>query len=112
MDLVLGVLSRTGAGFVSPVRRCWASVEVSHWPCLVMPMGTTLYFVRSMALRMEAAERRETSCSPERPPKRMPMRNFFFAGFFVVCFLVFFVMDTYKFLLLSRLDAEESWQGY
>src|SRR5258708_6197043 len=83
---------RTGAGFVSPVRRCSALVEVSHWPCLVMPMGITSYFVRSMALRMEAAERRETSCSPERPPKRMPTRSFFFGGFFV--------MDNYKFLLL------------
>src|SRR5260370_32656067 len=51
---------------------------------MVMPMGITSYFVRSMALRMEAAERRETSCSPERPPKRMPTRNFFFAGFFVM----------------------------
>jgi hypothetical protein len=37
-----------------------------------------------MALRMEAAERRETSCSPERPPKRMPTRSFFFWGFFVM----------------------------
>src|SRR5271163_497012 len=108
MDLVwflaLGVLSRTGAGFVSPVRRCVASVEVIHWPCLVMPMGTTSYLVLSMALRMEAAERRETSCSPERPPKRMPTRSFFFAGFFV--------MDSYKFLLLCGLDAEKSWEGY
>jgi hypothetical protein len=43
-----------------------------------------------MALRMELAERRETSCSPERPPKRMPTRSFFFAGFFF--------MDSYKFL--------------
>src|SRR5580698_5068046 len=53
-----------------------------------MPMGTTSYFLRSMDLRMEAAERRETSCSPERPPKRMPMRVFFF-------------MSGYKFLLIS-----------
>src|SRR6266853_4421922 len=110
MDFVFGDLSRTGAGFVLPVRRCWASVEVSHWPCLVMPMGITSYFVRSMALRMEAAERRETSCSPERPPKRMPTRNFFFSGFFVVCFFVvcLFVMDSYKFLLLCGLGAEKS----
>ena len=36
-------MCRTGAGFVPPVRRCWASVEVSHWPCLVMPMGMTSY---------------------------------------------------------------------
>src|ERR1700733_3524239 len=101
MDLVFSVLGRIGAGFVSPVRSCWASVEVSHWPCLVIPMGITSYFVWSMALRMEAAERRETSCSPERPPKRMPMRSFLGAGF-VVCFLVCFfcfVMDRYKSLL-------------
>src|SRR5271170_7603198 len=104
MDLVLDVLSRTGAGFVLPVRRCWASLEVIHWPCLVMPMGITSYLVRSMALRMEAAERRETSCSPERPPKRMPTRNFFVAGFFV--------MDSYKFLLLCGLDAKKNREGY
>src|ERR1700679_35853 len=90
MDLVLGVLSRIGAGFASPARRRSASAEVIHWPCLVMPMGTTSYLVLSMAVRMEAAERRETSCSPERPPKRMPTRNFLVAGFFV--------MDSYKFL--------------
>src|SRR5437764_4145784 len=95
---------RTGAAFVSPARSRWASVGVSHWPCLVVPMGSTSYFVRSMALRMEAAERRETSCSAERPPKRMPTRNLFFWGFFV--------MDNYKFLLLCGLDAEKSWEGY
>src|SRR5438270_13835291 len=104
MDLVFSVLGRIGAGFVSPVRRCSASVEVSHWPCLVMPMGITSYFVRSMALRMEAEERRDTSCSTERPPKRMPTRNLFF--------WCFFVMDNYKFLLLFGLDAEKSWEGY
>ena len=47
-----------GAGFASPDRRCWASVDVSHWPCLVMAMGTTSYFFLSMALRMLAAERK------------------------------------------------------
>src|SRR5258707_12667139 len=103
MDLGFSVLGRTGAGFVSPVRRCSASSEVSHWPCLVMPMGITSYFVRSMALRMEAAERRETSCSPERPPKRMPTRNFFSAGFFV--------MDSYKFLLLCVWTREKDGRG-
>ena len=84
MALALSDLSRAGAGFVSPARRRSASVEVIHWPCLVMPMGITSYFVRSMALRMELAERRETSCSPERPPKRMPTRNFFLVCFFVM----------------------------
>src|SRR5258705_12268041 len=100
MDLGFSVLGRTGAGFVSPVRRCSASVDVSHWPCLVMPMGITSYFVRSMALRMEAAERRETSCSPERPPKRMRTRSLLFWDFFV--------MDSYKFLLFCGLEAEKS----
>src|ERR1700726_3785532 len=108
MDLGFDDLGRIGAAFVSPWRRCWASAGASHWPCLVMPIGITSYFVRSMALRMEAAERRETSCSPERPPKRMPTRNFLFAGFFVC----FFVMDSYKFLLLCGLGAEKSWEGY
>src|SRR5271154_6921299 len=110
MDFVLGALSRTGAGFVSPARRRWASLAVIHWPCLVMPMGTTSYFVLSMALRIEAAERRETSCSPERPPKRMPTRNLFFECFLV--FLVFWVMGSYKFLLVFAVWTEEKiWGG-
>src|SRR5579862_3406649 len=99
MDFDFDVLSRTGAGFVSPARRSSASVEVSHWPCLVMAMGMTSYLARSMALRMEFAERRETSCSPERPPKRIPTRNFFFSGFFV--------MDRYKFLAVSGCGVEQ-----
>src|SRR5271168_2148236 len=84
-DLVVVRFFWIGAGFVLPASRCWASAEVSHWPCLVIPMGITSYFVWSMDLRMEAAERRETSCSPERPPKRMPTRSFFFGRFFVMC---------------------------
>ena len=42
-----------------------------------MPMGRTSYLPCRWPRRMEAAERRETSCSPERPPKSMPMRGFF-----------------------------------
>ena len=102
-DFVFGDLSRTGAGFVSPARRRWASVEVSHWPCLLMPMGTTSYFLRSIALRMESAESRETSCSPERPPKRMPTRSLFFVGFFF--------MDSYKFLLVCCGAREKVGRG-
>src|ERR1700757_3462788 len=41
-----------------------------------MPIGTTSNFLRSIALRTEAAESSETSCSPLRPPKRMPTRSF------------------------------------
>src|ERR1700737_1754801 len=74
-----------------------------------MPMGTTSYLRLSMALRMEAAERSETSCSPERPPKRMPMRSFFFMTFPVSDSGLWFVGGEgeknhggYRFLLLGR----------
>src|SRR5262249_17634270 len=40
-------------------------------------IGTTSYLAASSAWRMEAAELSETSCSPERPPKRMPTLSFF-----------------------------------
>jgi hypothetical protein len=56
--------------------------------------GDYFVFCAVDGLRIEAAERRETSCSPERPPKRMPTRNFFFAGFFS------FDMGRYKFVLV------------
>jgi hypothetical protein len=37
----------------------------------------TSYLFLSMALKTEAAESKEISCSPLRPPKRMPTRSFF-----------------------------------
>src|SRR5690348_1909361 len=64
-------------GADSPLSKRSASDAVTQRPSLVMPMGTTSYLRRSMALRTEAAESSETSCSPLRPPKRMPMRSFF-----------------------------------
>jgi hypothetical protein len=42
-----------------------------------MAIGTTSYFWRSIASITEAAERIDTSCSPDRPPKITPMRSFF-----------------------------------
>src|SRR6185437_9025921 len=45
-----------------------------------MPMGTTSYLFRSMAFRTEAADSNDTSCSPLRPPKRIPTRNFLFTN--------------------------------
>src|SRR5215469_8535109 len=42
-----------------------------------MPMGTTSYLFLSMAWKTDAAESSEISCSPLRPPKRIPTRNFF-----------------------------------
>ena len=68
-----------------PVRRTSGSnfcalVPMSQWPSLVMPMGTTSYLSGSRPRITEAAEARETSCSPERPPKRTPMRSRFLSG--------------------------------
>src|SRR5215472_16880567 len=45
-----------------------------------MPIGTASYLSGSRPRITEAAEARETSCSPERPPKRMPTRSRFFSG--------------------------------
>src|SRR5579864_8508238 len=42
-----------------------------------MPIGITSNFSGLMALNTEAALSREISCSPLRPPKRMPTRVFF-----------------------------------
>src|SRR6185503_4776278 len=46
-------------------------------PSFVMPMGMTWYFSRSNAFRIDAAERSETSCSPDLPPKRSATVSFF-----------------------------------
>ena len=43
-------------------------------------MGTTSYLFRSIAFRTEAADSNDTSCSPLRPPKRIPTRNFLFTN--------------------------------
>src|SRR5207237_1135047 len=68
---------RASCSGVLPVSNFSASAEVSQRPSLVMPIGTTSYLLLSIAPRTDAAERRETSCSPLRPPKRMPTRSFF-----------------------------------
>jgi hypothetical protein len=64
----------SGSNFCAPA-------PTSQWPSLVMPMGTASYLSGSRPRITEAAEARETSCSPERPPKRMPTRNRFFSEF-------------------------------
>ena len=61
-----------------PLRR----PEVSQCPALLIPIGTTSNFRRSIAFKIEAAESSETSCSPLRPPKRIPTRSFFAILFF------------------------------
>ena len=43
----------------APERRALALSDWSQRPCLVMPISTTSYFLRSMALRMEVAEPQE-----------------------------------------------------
>src|SRR5580658_7646394 len=55
-----------------------------------MPMGRISYLSGSRPRITEAAEASETSCSPERPPKRTPMRNRFLSG----------VMEIAEFLVL------------
>src|SRR5882672_4354240 len=42
-----------------------------------MAIGTISYLPRSRALITDSAERSETSCSPERPPKITPTLSFF-----------------------------------
>src|SRR5450432_296398 len=56
----------------SPCNRRSAWDAVSQRPSLLMPIGTTSYLSLLMALRTDAAESSETSCSPLRPPKRTP----------------------------------------
>src|SRR5438270_3863637 len=53
-----------------------AAAGASQFPSLVMAMGTTSYLDLSIASITERAERTDTSCSPERPPKITPMRSF------------------------------------
>ena len=43
-------------------------------------MGIASYLFRSIAFRTEAADSNDTSCSPLRPPKRIPTRNFLFTN--------------------------------
>src|SRR5690242_6510377 len=57
------------------MRSAWSAV--SQRPSLVIPIGTTSYLLLSIALRTDAADSNDTSCSPLRPPNRMPTRNFF-----------------------------------
>src|SRR6476659_6189450 len=64
-------------GVFSPRSNCSAWLSVSQRPSLVMPIGTTSYFCLSIALSTDAAESNETSCSPLRPPKRIPTLSFF-----------------------------------
>src|SRR5215469_3442133 len=51
--------------------------DASHRPSCVMPIGTTSYLLRSMALRIDSADLKDTSCSPDRPPKMTPTRILF-----------------------------------
>ena len=49
---------------------------MSQRPSLAMPMGTSSKRLLSIAAITEAAPARDTSCSPERPPKTTPTRSF------------------------------------
>jgi hypothetical protein len=43
---------------------------------MVIPIGTTTNFVLSIDFNTDAAESRDTSCSPLRPPNKIPTRIF------------------------------------
>lgn len=60
-----------------PERSAEAAAGASHFPSLVMAMGMTSNFFRSMASMTAVAERMDISCSPDRPPKMRPTRSFF-----------------------------------
>ena len=68
--------SRRSSAGVALLEQAVRIARASQRPSLVMPMGTTSNFLRSIAFRIEAADSSETSCSPLRPPKRMPTRSF------------------------------------
>src|SRR6266446_8864069 len=53
-----------------------AFADINQRPSLVMPIGTTSYLALSIALMTDSADRRDTSCSPERPPKITPILSF------------------------------------
>src|SRR5262249_23302266 len=46
-------------------------------------MGTTSYLSWLIALRTDAADSSETSCSPLRPPNRTPTLSFFIRHYFI-----------------------------
>src|SRR5688500_15250381 len=52
------------------------SRKVRHCPSCVMPTGTMAYFEASRAPMTLSAERSDTSCSPDLPPKRTAIRSF------------------------------------
>jgi hypothetical protein len=59
------------------VKSLAASGGDSHFPSRVIAIGRTSYFFRSIASITEAAERIETSCSLDLPPKITPTRSLF-----------------------------------
>src|SRR5215510_8629302 len=52
-----------------------ASRDISQRPSLEIAIGTMSYLDGSMALITDSADRKETSCSPERPPNMTPTRS-------------------------------------
>ena len=56
-----------------------AAPPCSQRPSGLIPSSTTSYFFRSIAFKIDRAERSDTSCSPLRPPNKIPTRSFFFA---------------------------------
>src|SRR5439155_18004505 len=66
-------------------RRKSSTSRKRHCPFLSIPMGTISYLFLSIASMMLFAERRDTSCSADLPPKSTPTLSFFFIGILKFC---------------------------
>src|SRR6266513_3758616 len=70
------VSSRGSATRASDASARNGSPPTTQRPSRAMPIGTTTWPFCSSAAITDAAEARETSCSPERPPNTTPTRSF------------------------------------
>src|SRR5260370_39745126 len=68
---------RRGRRFKTSGNIVCARAPMSRWLSLVRRMGTVSYLSGSRPRMTEAAEAREPSCSPERPPNRIPILSRF-----------------------------------
>jgi len=79
-----GALATGASSGADPSSSPCAALEVSQCPLLLIPIGKRRTS-SDRSLQIEAAESRETSCSPLRPPNKTPTRNFFAIRSFYAC---------------------------
>lgn len=77
MSPVVAVAEDASSGWTAGGNSWAESAGGSHFPSFVIAIGTTSNLFRSILSTIARAERIETSCSPERPPKITPTRSFF-----------------------------------